>query len=1177
MSSNIVSASVNLRRKVKTFSDKLKIASDNYLQSPSDIEYLFISIYRAKFKQADRKILMRDILYHIDNPDRLLTEIELIGRYSTLYNNRILGLEVQNASVYGSKIELSFDDFDRKLANKIRKHDIVIIHRINKNKLKMIDAIASLIGLSTYFPSGINEGASFIGNNIKDKLTDPLINKVTSIADQFLEDEPPIFSGLITLPQSEAGNLIKLTIEGQDMVRIMQHINTEERNNSQISGIPEDIDLFISRLVGENGINVRGNDHVNILTSTFLKTLSQAVYEEIVSFDNVADLLASGVEFRIDNISLLSGQLEDFNNKIFIRSVTNGMHLIHISPLKAIKLFVKYYAKNTGINTFFDFDTWDTDFFEDRSIVEGIYKNIYKGLSEKNPFISFGLLLKLPTNDIDIIPYHNDQINNNVEKFKLFKNYDIAHVFTERTFDDVFKHRVLESLLLKFFNSGKSNMNGNEVIIAEFFAHLVKIESVPSLSTSIKQLLEAKVRGGKDLFLSYEVDADTDSYIISSTARQNYLDSIEELRDDFNSTLSINFIIATNFSSVRSVEYNPVLTNQMKSIPITQIIQLLIGSMTSIPISQKTSFSSSESFDNTAHNISQRIWLRSAIGFKNLNTGDQSWVFKKGMIPVIFFGLRYKPSLEDDEPGKNITYMSDKDTINSKMFTLPSTGSLSIYDWGTEHIHIGYSRLNGGDLDDVESAPQLSLGGTAVFNLNDIAGDINMFVSTNNDKQVGGVSSINLQSIPRLALFKIEQTAEGGVGENLEPYDTFVELDSTEASSRWIYLGYDLYAMTNAPQKIKLSATSHVKLFTPVIRNGVAGIENAGVGIWNTNEPNVKPTWNNSEGDFPDEKKAKIGEDNDGGKGIVTGIKDYYDPTQFLSTLKSYIHFINLGFTGVNGSGDNNLYDDKKLFQVFHNIEVDHEDERYLDTFRLTDDVSITANESSVKELIEFLIEWMDQYTGNIENKRTMMLKFARNITLLPTLTMNGDEGAFERNSKDSTFDFHPPTLMSSLQPYTLVNEKAIKTMNILVGVVRSLSHYMNRFAKESTTGGVLYCPFKNRKDGTIFDIGDAISFRKVNDEGVEVISKLEKLVTSLAIVDNNPQTNLDIYKKIYYIWKITYYFGGAGTDPSGSSGSTMRIYLTDSGIHWQSSYEERDITTRIAETMQLSRLAVKL
>ena len=128
----------------------------------------------------------------------------------------------------------------------------------------------------------------------------------------------------------------------------------------------------------------------------------------------------------------------------------------------------------------------------------------------------------------------------------------------------------------------------------------------------------------------------------------------------------------------------------------------------------------------------------------------------------------------------------------------------------------------------------------------------------------------------------------------------------------------------------------------------------------------------------------------------------------------------------------------------------------------------------------------------------------------------------------------------------------------------------MNRVAKESTTGAVLYMPLRVTKESEeILKIGDAIVFQDHELATLEVIGNVLKNM----LLRDPAKSELDLYKKTYYVWKTTYYFGGAGEDPSGTSGNTMRIYITDSGIHWASSYEEEDITSKIAEKMQFRRL----
>jgi len=1143
----------------------------NHLTRPSDTEYLFISIYRINYSDRNRDQLMKDIIFHLSNPTNLHTDVKLIARFSTIYNNRILGLEVQNASIYGQKIEMALDDFDRDLASTIRKNDIIIIHRLNNKKLNMIDAMATLVGLGTHSPSGVKDGTVFFSEEIKSKFTDKTIKLANTMADNFLVNEKPFFSGMITLPQSVVGNSIKLTIEGQDMIRIMQHINTEEHEGSEIKGIPKDLDEFFRKLdLEKDAITIKGDDHISILHSTILKTLGSAVYEEITSYTDSNDASTNNIIILGGQLSQQGSQLTKFNDRIFIRGISNSMFMVHVSPIKALKLFVKYYAKNTGINTFFDFDLWDTSFFADKTIVENIYRLIYKDLTGMNPYFTFGLTLDYDDDEDGIIPYHIDKLTGRNTIFKLFKDHPLQSVFSQKTFDNIFKNRVNETVVMKYLNATKLKSSKGINLMAQFFINLVNPTDVDLTDKT------GVLANGVELFLNNS-NGDKTSYIISQEARRVYHKNLDKMRVDFYTTISLDYVVSTNFSSVRSTEYNPVLTNKMKSVPITQIIQLFIGAMSSIPISQSKQ---TTGFDNTSHNISQRIWLSSAIGFKHPITGHQSWIFKHGYKPVIFFGLNYKPAVLSTNLGDDLTYMSDSDTINSKMYTLPSVGSLAIYQWGIRNIHIGYSKFNEGDLDSALNIPQLSLGGTMSFDLKSIVGEIDTYVSENLDIQLGRHSNSVLKSIPRIGLFKLVETADQGSTEGasdmLTFYDDFGQLRDVDLKmdNFWVYLGYDLYAMNGGASGIKLKDGNGVILYSPIVKaDGTAKIESLGANIFNSSVANVRTSWRDIIGDFPSDEKTKRGLGND--RVVVTGIKDYYDPTQFLPILKSFQHYIKFGLTGVNGEGDKNLYDDKKLFQIYHNMgTVGY----YIKTYKLDDDNNRSLRINSLSEIVDAFIVFLEQFVGNDDKRRLMMIKYARNISVLKVSAMNGDGAPFRTTTVGNTRVkfFHPNSLMSAIEPHTLQNLPAMDTIRILLSFTRSISHYMNRVAKESTTGGVLYLPLSEKSDGNIFEIGDAISFQE-NPYPSSSISEGVDFLKKITITKNNVKTNLDIYKKIYYVWKITYYFGGAGTDPSGSSGNTLRVYITDSGIHWQSSYEEKDITTKIAETMQLNRLAVKI
>jgi len=1137
------------------------LANPNDLESTGEIEYLFISIYRISFSQSNRADLMNDIIHHINNPDKIKSKVKLIHRFSTIYNNRILGLEVQNASVYGSKIQLSFDDFDKELSRTIRKNDVIIVHRINNKKLSQYDAIASAFGLSTYSPSGINEVKSYtgVGEGFKNKLTLPIQNKIEKGVNKFLSDTRPIFSGLITKPSIVLGNNIKLTIEAQDMVRIMQHINTEEKEEGK-SKTPKNLDRILTGLnlgeAGDQGISLPKDDEIAIITSNILKTLSSAVVEHVKSFGNLRDFERDGNEF----FDVLDTFYDDIkakisarhSDKMFINPISNGMYLIHISPLKALKLFTNYYAKNTGINVFFDINTWDTDFIGEKKIIDEIFFNIFKDQDGTAPYFTFGLMLDF--NDVNIIRTLRDKVGgtaeaDNKKKLLIFKQGDLRHFFTTKTFDNIFRHRVIESYLLRAVNNNSSDNYSS--LIGEFFLHLI--------DDGINPILKSPSENAS---------------IITVEARQSFQNKLEQIKAEFDGTLSFDYIIHTNFTSVRSVEYNSLLTNQMKSVPITQIVQLFIGAMTVIPVSQSKS---TTKFENSAHNISQRIWLSSSIGFSN--DSEESWVWKNGLKPTIYFGLNYEPAVQSNET----THIKDSDIVNAEMYSLPDNGGLSMYSWETKSpsIRIGYSRMS----DNIEDRTSpLTLGMTNLFDMENVAGDINDYVSENTEPQIGGLGVTPI-SIPRVCVFKLSAVHNSRPDIALDYFDSFVDplVTSTLVGERTVYLGYDMYGM-KAGEEIRLPNSIDLKLYAPIY-NTSAGAGKEGelhmVGTLDDPVENTTPEWGTSGLDFPANNRVVTGGSLTGSinlasRKIVTGIQNYHDPTKLLPILKLYKHFIKHGFTGVNGEGDKNWYNDKETFQIYHNIKID-QNSVYLDTYEVDDTTNFKTD--TVDTLVTKLITWVEQFIGNDFKKRRMMVKYAKDIVSLRVGIIQGDKDkALELRVSAVQARFHyfnPANLSSSLTFSSIKNTEAIKSMRVLLGFVRSLSHYMNIVGKESTTGGVLFMALKAKSDGEIFKIGDAVTFVDPSTIDPSSITDTIKNVLKKIIIVDSPKSSLDIYKKVYYIWKATYYFGGAGTDPSGTSGNTARLYITDSGIHWKSSYEESDITTNIAESMQLQRLGV--
>jgi len=1164
-----------------------------YLESDGENEYLIISIYRSEFVNTDRKELMRSILFHKEKPDLTKTDVRLIDRYTTIYNNRQLGLQIENASVYGSKIEMALDDFDQSLAKKIRKHDIIIIHRINKKKIKLIDMVASAIGINTYSPSGVRDGmaTSYITEPVKKKLSKIIDSRVNKMTD-FLENEIPIFSGLITNPRVVIGNNAKLAIEAQDMIRILQHMNTEDTDISEIKDIPENLDEFfldlkMEDLAKEKGLNMKGKKTVNIIRSVILRVLAMAVLDKIPAYTpSPTSGVGAGIAYKTgegililtptQTIDTIRRDVRNYHN-ILIKPITNSMYLIYITPLEAINLFIEFYTKNTGTNIFFDYDVTDKhNVFQNSDVVQNIFQELNSG-DIVFPHFVIGVTLEV---DGQVIYYAKDKIQTSEEAHSILADTTLEYVFTQKTLGLIQKNRVTETLLTKYMNIDEKPTH--KTIVRQFFMNLVSPSSTTGSELTDTEIIEY-------LYHQHTV-GERKMAILKRTVRNDYNSALENMKTEFNKAISLDYIVSTNFSSVRSVEYNPTLSNQLKSIPITQIIQLFLGAMTVIPVSQSKK---TTGFDNTAYNISQRIWLRSAIGFHN--SSNTSWYHQPNMKPIIYFSLRYAPAYKKNDTSLNAKdiYLPLEDIINTEMYTLPSNASLSIYSAIKDNIRIGFSinkdNKTGSDND------VMSLGMTNSFDLSTLMGDVDAYVAENVETQLGGITVPT--SIPRVGLFELVTAYDNSKASTaLRRYDDFGQITEIRKDNMYIYLGYDMYAMNGNDAPIKLRNTNHVSLICPMAfsgatsKGGIIGLDS----VFNAtrNDTTIPSEWKSSSPDFPADNSVKVGYYDDDvnrfTKYLVTGIQTYYEVTQFISVLKQYLHYIDYGFTGVNGLGDKNLYDDVDLFKIFHNIVIDN-DAYYLTTETIGYTDPKPVQETSIKDLVLKLLRWLEKYDGNIEKKRLMMIKYAKDISKINTINMKGDDTAFnvEGIGVDKKYFFHPPNLMSKIDFIDLENKKAVKTVKILASIVRSLSHYMNRIAKESVTGGVVYMPLKTYKNGSILDVGHKITFVKektppstspfyYSHVAQNLSDTVYWLKDSVARYKYRPNTELDIYQKPYYIWKTVYYFGGAGTDPQGTSGNTVRAYLTDSGIHWQSSYEEKDITTRITEKMQIQRLDIR-
>jgi len=1105
--------------------------------NPADgIEYIFVNIYRVEVEEAGTEATANLIRFlkgmRGDSDDqRINNKTRHIASFSTILNNSLLGLQVENASVYGSKIEMAFEDGNYKFANLIRKNDIIIIHRIPSSLARFFDIITSVFG--------INSLPTSISGKVIEQVGDSQLSKLTGIKvygqKMILQENEPIFSGLITKASLVSHGSTQFRLDAQDMIRILQQINTDDVRTTTYSALPTNTDTYF---INDSG---KTNARRSTYDSDLLHTLALAVkYHITVTGDAIADPIEI---ISLDNYIL--AKITDVN-KIYIIPITNSMYLFAVNPIMAARCFATYYTKETGMRNYFNFNIFNQ--------TKDMYKNILKivedthtnSISSQNPMIMFGVKFSNDENtdnrnddDHDVVNYVTDE------------DTTIRYVFTEVTMSLLFDYQLSEYIVTRSFSSEDRKVKevNTDKLVREYFWSLIGGIVGGDLDTSA-------VFSGGDVFY---ISEDEEKIRINPKAIDKYIGNINKVIKAFDKSISFSFLFNTRIRNLRSAKYNPLVRDQQTSIPITQVLQLLIGAVNGLPLSQGKSTGGQI---DASYDISQRIWLESKIGFTEERDGTDmvSWYLfdtDKARVPTVFINIRYaevRPFTES-----NITLLNH--IMEYEFYDLPSDGKFVAYTGdgaGAKKPVISYIDMG---VDNTE--PSYSLGSISNFNFQNIYGQdiLERYQSENPFPQVGSEA---IKTIPRKAIVVVNNFTRFKDAD--EEFKSSLELNNV------IQFGHDVRKYPEA-----MYNPSGSILLTPAIFSNSDRTTRVNDILTKANIPEnttlktlgTVDLGNEPENMFPFEENVSTFITSKSEVAFVTGVRKYYNILSFLPIVTRYLDYIEKGFKGYNGDGDVNVNKYKDDLVVITNLKFDAT-KPYME---FTDDYSTTVF-NLITKLHEFIIQF-------VNHEDYMIMKYATKVTGMDAKKFVHGSEALTDNFGNVRMQF----IADNLSQYNINNERAISTLLGIAGVVFSLSHYMNRMIAQSTIGGVLYVPtaFKQKTIGSSnqFDnlnkayvqIGDSLQFVSDTDEStVESIKdKLLKFVGKLIGVER--KNRLDIFRKPFYVWKVVSYFGGSST--SGTSGSTQRIYVTDSGLQWRTSYEEDNITSRIAESIRLRGLDV--
>jgi len=1111
---------------------------------PTDgTEYIFVNIYRIQSKDTGteaRSDLVKFLKNFRGSGDQINNTTKHIASFSTILNNDILGLQVENASVYGSKIEMAFEDGDFRFSKLIRKNDIIIIHRIPSNLARFFDVITSVFGVSA-LPTSI------AGKKIE-KVGDSLISRYTGIKTygqkMILKDNEPIFSGLITKASIVSHGSTQFRLDAQDMIRILQQINTDDIKTTTYASLPTNTDDYFI-----NEASTKTNAKQTTYSSDLLHTLAMAVkYHITVTGEEIADQIEVKTLDEYNNSTITDV------NKIYIIKITDSVYLFGLNPILAARCYLTYFTKETGMRNYFNFNIFHQTKEMYAKVLKLVEETHANSASTQNPLIMFGAMFS----DSEYTDHQNSNWTSaQVYDFLTKNTTQLKYVFTETTMSLLFDYQITEYVVTRAFNTKerkKKDITADELVRTYFWSLIGGITGGDFDAT-------AEFSGGK---VFYE-NTDKDKWRINPKAIDQYIGNIGKVMKAFNKSISFSFLFNTRIRNLRSAKYNPLVKNQQSSIPMIQVIQLLVGAINGLPLSQSKSTGSQI---DASYDISQRIWLQSKIGFGNKDNKPEWYSFSdEEQIPTIYITIQYGEVQKFSE--SNITLLEH--IMEYEFYDLPSNGKFSVYTGAGSGQEVPIIAYIDKGADNTE--PTFSLGSILNFNFQNIYGKdiLQRYQSENLFPQVGAEA---IKTIPRKALMVL---TKGTDVNKLKAADKDFESSLSSLASP-IQIGHDIRKYHEGT-----FANADMFLQTPVVKSNSSRTTE----VVNMFATNGMPTGANAKFQkvgavtFPeeDEQSFPSAENtcvfNEGTYHVITtGVRKYYDVLAFLPIVQRYLDYMDIGFKGYNGDGDVNVNKYKDGLVVLTNLKFSSAN-RYVKF--------VPDRETTVFNMITELKEFIQQFRGE-EAQKYMMLKYATKVTGIETKKFrHGNEAMTTRADQVRT-----KFIAENLLQYEIPNPDGQETILAIAGVVFSLSHYMNRLIAQSTIGGVLYIPTSFKGDGTqqfddfnksYVNIGDALQFVPDKDSTVwtmtELVQRMGKGLKNL-FEKFSPQTRknrLDLFRKPFYVWKVVSYFGGSST--SGTSGSTQRVYITDSGLQWRTSYEEDNITSRIAESIKLRGLDV--
>jgi len=294
--------------------------------SPANTELKMTYIHADEITKSDEGTVRTKSLNVVDLSSVITSRYS--GSNMVIEGEGISGLEIQKASTYGAKIEMSFSDYKNMMYEYVNVNDYIFIWVFDLSKVDEIFSDVTAINL------------------FKDKKL--LIKELIKLGAIKKPKISPSFGGIITRKFKSVATTSQLKIEAQDFTRIFMHYN--------IPRLGEKKDNQLKVQIADKAVGVDYDDvHTfSALHQFFVDAVRHALKNnpslKLESLSSIDTIPFKGTTTKAVTNKLTGEKID--KNKIHLSFVKGFVVVLKIHPVLLAEIVYKYYFHLLGYDEF---------------------------------------------------------------------------------------------------------------------------------------------------------------------------------------------------------------------------------------------------------------------------------------------------------------------------------------------------------------------------------------------------------------------------------------------------------------------------------------------------------------------------------------------------------------------------------------------------------------------------------------------------------------------------------------------------------------------------------------------------------------------------------------------------------------------------------------------------------